>query len=93
MADFKELNDLSPERKMLIVNAQTLVDETRIGIKEKGYLIGLVGKGQLKDDCKVIDRLIKKIRKGKAKDKDFQELELAVVRLKTTSEGILNYKY
>ena len=61
MADFKNLNDLSPEKKILIANGQSLVDKTRVGIKEKGYLIGLVGKGQLRDDCKAVEKLIKKI--------------------------------
>ena len=85
MADFSHLNHLESEVKLLIVNAQELVEKTKIGIKEKGYLIGLVGKGQLKDDCKAVERLIKKITKGKAKEKDFEELKLAVIRLKTTS--------
>ena len=93
MADFSNLNHLSPEVKLMVVNGQTLIEKAKTGIKEKGYLIGLVGKGQLKDDYKAVERLIKKIQKGKAKEKDYQELELAIVRLKTTTDGVLNYKY
>lgn len=93
MADFSSLNHLDADKKLLLVNGQELVDKTKAGIKEKGYLIGLVGKGQLKDDCKAVERLIRKIAKGKAKENDYEALRLAIVRLKTTSEGLFNYKY
>ena len=93
MADFSNLNHLDTEVKLLLVNGQDLVEKTKAGIKEKGYLIGLVGKAQLRDDCKAVERLIKKISKGKAKEKDFEALKLAVIRLKTTSEGLFHYRY
>ena len=93
MADFSNLNHLDTDTKLLLVNGQALVDKTRAGIKEKGYLIGLAGKGQLKDDCKAVERLIKKFEKGKVKEKDAEELKLAIVRLTTTSEGLFQYKY
>ena len=49
----------------------------------------LTCKLQLRDDCAAIEKLIKKIEKGKYKQKDLEGLKLAIIRLQTTSDGIL----
>lgn len=92
MADFGQLNDLSPEIKILIVKGQTLVDKTRTGMKEKSTSLDLTGKMQLKSDCMEVEKLIKKISKGKKKvtPKLQEALRLAILRLETTSDGLLN---
>ena len=92
MADFEKLNSLSPEVKILIVNAQTLVDKTRAAVKEKRTEVDLTGKYQLKDDCKAIEKIIKKFRSGKANEKDVKALELAVVRLQTTAGALVGVR-
>lgn len=92
MSDFENLNHLSPEVKMLIVNAQTLVDRTKEAMKEKRTEIDLTGKFQLKDDCKAIEKIIKKFSAGKAGEKDVQSLELAIIRLKTTAGALAGVK-
>jgi hypothetical protein len=84
-----DLNQLPTEVKILIVNAQTLVDKTKAGVKEKRTEVDLTGKFQLKDDCKAIEKLIKKIQSGKADEKIFRDLNLAVIRLQTTAGALL----
>lgn len=88
MTDFGNLNGLSPELKILMVNAQTQLDQTRSKMKEKGLRLDLAGKMQLRDDCAELERCIKKIAKGKFKDKDAEKLKLAVIRLHAVTEGI-----
>ena len=82
-------NQLPTEVKVLIVNGRTLVDETRKLVKEQGWEVDLTCKLQLRDDCAAIEKLIKKIEKGKYKQKDLEGLKLATIRLQTTSDGIL----
>lgn len=89
MMNFKEMNALSPELKIQIVNAQALIDETRREMKEKSVDIDLTGKLQLRDDCAYLERLIHKFAKGKQSPKLEQELQTAVIRLKTTSYNLL----
>lgn len=89
MMNFKEMNALSPELKIQIVNAQALIDETRREMKEKSVDIDLTGKLQLRDDCAYLERLIHKFAKGKQSSKLEQELQTAVIRLKTTSYNLL----
>ena len=70
MDKVENLNNLSTEVKILIVNAQTLVDKTRVAVKEKRTEVDLTGKFQLKDDCKAIEKIIKKFSSGKFSEKD-----------------------
>ena len=58
-------------------------------VKEQGWEVDLTCKLQLRDDCAAIEKLIKKIEKGKYKQKDLEGLKLAIIRLQTTSDGIL----
>lgn len=86
------LNSLPTEVKIIIVNAQALVDKTKVAMKEKRTEIDLTGKFQLKDDCKAIEKLIKKFASGKSNEKDVKALELAVLRLKTTAGALVGIK-
>ncbi len=88
MNDRENLNGLSAEIKVMMVNGQTLVDGTRKRVKAGG--VDLTGKLQLRDDCAAVEKAIKKLEKGKYKQKDIDELRLAIIRLQTTSEGILH---
>lgn len=81
--------DLPVEIKIMIVNGQTLVDNTRKGVKEKGWDVDLTSKMQLRDDCARVEKLIKVISTGKYKEKDVAALEKAIICLQTTSNGIL----
>lgn len=92
MSSFENLNSLSPEVKILIANAQALVDKTKSAMKEKRTEVDLTGKFQLKDDCKAIEKIIKKFASGKAEDKDVKALELAVIRLQTTAGALVGVK-
>lgn len=82
-------SDLPTEVKILIVNGQILVDETRKGTKEKSWDVDLTSKMQLKDDCARVEKLIKKLNTGNYKEADVKALEKAIICLQTTSNGIL----
>lgn len=92
MNNFKDMNCLPTEVKLLIVNAQTLVDKTKVAVKEKRTEVDMTGKFQLKDDCKAIEKKIKKFKAGKASEEDVKALELAVVRLQTTAGALVGVK-
>ena len=91
VADVEALNSLPAEVKILIVQAQTLVETTREGVKEKGWDLDMTGKMQLKTDCADVENAIHKISK-KFGPKEQKALELAVIRLQTTSQGLLGEK-
>jgi len=92
MSEVNNMNQLPADVKILIVNAQELVDKTKIAMKEKRTEVDLTGKFQLRDDCKAIEKIIKKFSAGKAAEKDVKELELAVIRLKTTAGALVGVK-
>lgn len=92
MSNFDNMNSLPTEVKLLIVNAQTLVDKTKIAMKEKRTEIDLTGKFQLKDDCKAIEKIIKKFSAGKSMEKDIKALEVAMIRLQTTAGALAGVK-
>ena len=91
MADFRNLNDLSPELKILIVNAQTQLESARAETKEKRLNIDLSAKMQLRDECAELERCIRKIEKGIFKDKDVEKLRVATIRLKTVADGVFRH--
>ena len=90
MAEFENLNDLAPELKILLVNAQVTLDDARSKMKEHGLSVDLTSRLQLRDDTKELERCIKKIARGKFKDKDVEKLRLAVIRLNTVVDGVFN---
>ena len=90
MADFKNLNDLAPELKILLVNAQTTLDDARSKMKEQGLRVDLTSRLQLRDDTKELERCIKKIARGKFNDRDVEKLRLAAIRLDTVVDGVFN---
>lgn len=91
MKDFSKLNDLPAEVKLLIVNGQTLVDEVKNKMSDKEYHFDLTGKMQLKNDIKAVERAIKIISKGKINNENIKSLETAIVRLRTSIDGIVNF--
>lgn len=107
MADFETLNDLPAEVKVLIVQGQTLVDETRKKVKERGWEVDMTGKMQLKTDCADVEKAIAKLSQSNGKGgglgrifrpqkeqkisaKDIERLRIAIIRLQTSSDGLLN---
>lgn len=86
------MNDLSPEVKIMIVNGQALVDKCREHAKEKRLDLDMTCRFQIRDDCKAVENNIKMLCKGKKADKYIKELELSIIRLKTTAEMLLDLK-
>lgn len=91
MKDFSNMNHLSPELKVLVVNGQALVDEAKAKSKEKFHDFDLTAKMQLRDDCKSVEKKIKAISKGKVTSDTAKELELATIRLQTTLQGLIKF--
>lgn len=89
MAEYKEANELSTELKILIIQGQNLVDQTRKTVKERGLSTDMTCRMQLRTDCNDVEKYIKKITSGKSKPKDEEKLRFSILRLQTTSEGIL----
>ena len=92
MSNLGNMNQLPADVKILIVNAQSLVDRTKTAVKEKRTEVDMTGKFQLKDDCKAIEKIIKIFSAGKANEKDIEALKLAVVRLQTTAGALVGVK-
>ena len=89
--DFSNLNHLPAETKMLIVNGQSLVEKAKEMLKNREYRFDLTSKLQMKSDCKDVEKYIKLIANGKLNDKNKKALELAVIRLQTTIDGLIKF--
>ncbi len=93
MNDFSVGNELPTEVKQMIVNGQSLIDEVRERIKDYSLDLDLTSKAYLKNECKAIEKQIRKIvrSKGKLKEKDIQLLENQLIRLRTALDGIVGF--
>ena len=89
--DFSNLNHLPAEIKMLIVNGQSLVENAKEMLRNREYRFDLTSKLQIKSDCKDVEKYIKLIANGKLNDKNQKALELAIVRLQTTIDGLIKF--
>ena len=91
MMDFSNLNNLTPEQKIVVANAQALFEETNEIIKSRKYLLDITSLWQLKADCREIQMLIKMILSKKKIEKNVGLLENATVRLRTNLNGIISF--
>ena len=91
MNDFSNLNQLPSEIKQLIVTGQTLVNDVKDKMKDRSYSFDLTSKMQLKSDCKEVEKYLKFISKGKTKEKYVKQLDVSIVRLRTTFEGLIEF--
>lgn len=89
--DFSNLNDLPVEWKLLVVNGQALVDKTQEKIKDRDLNMDMTSKALLKSYCKEIEKYIKQISKGKLDEKVKTKLELAITKLETNLNGIVQF--
>ena len=91
MMDFSNLNNLTPDQKVVVANAQALFEETNEMIKSRKYLLDITSLWQLKADCREIQMLIKMILSKKKIEKNVGLLENATVRLRTNLNGIISF--
>lgn len=89
--DFSGLNHLPAEVKQLVVQGQTLVNETKRVLADKNYFFDMTSKNQLKTDCKRVEKLIRCLFDGKSDEKTLKELNHAVICLQTTLEGVVQF--
>ena len=87
--DLSGLNFLTPEEKILVVRAHTLMAEAKEKMKRKGLDVSLPYKMQLKSDFGEIERLIKKFKPNRSNDKQKKKLEFLLVKLETEVCNIL----
>lgn len=91
MYDFSHLNNLPAEDKLLLVNAETLLEETKTLISSHKYPLDMTSLWQLKSDCREVQMLLKMIQKGKKVEKNLKTLSTSIVRLRTNLTGIINF--
>lgn len=91
MSDFSNLNNLPTEDKILLANAQSLLDETKEMISSHKYPLDMTSLWQLKGDCREVQMLIKMIQKNKKIEKNLKLLSISLVRLRTNLTGIVNF--
>ncbi len=91
MSDFSNLNNLPTEDKILLANAQSLLDETKEMISSHKYPLDMTSLWQLKGDCREVQMLIKMIQKNKKIEKNLKLLSTSLVRLRTNLTGIINF--
>ena len=91
MSDFSNLNNLPTEDKILLANAQSLLDETKEMISSHKYPLDMTSLWQLKGDCREEQMLIKMIQKNKKIEKNLKLLSTSLVRLRTNLTGIVNF--
>lgn len=91
MTDFSNLNELPTEIKLLIVKAQTLLNDTKEKMSDRNYPFDLTSKWQLKSDCKHLEKCIQKIVNGNSSDKQVKDLENSIIRLETLLNGLINF--
>ena len=75
-----------------ILKGKALVAEVRQRAEEKRLELDMTCRMQLRDDCKAVEKCIQQIDAGKHVEKNNEELELAIIRLKTTAEALLDIK-
>lgn len=95
MKDFSNLNHLSPEIKVLIVNAQVIVNETKEAMQGRKYDFDLTSKRELISNIRNVERCMKSVLKGASKgkisDKKVKQLDHAIVYLRTILNGLVCY--
>ena len=91
MKDFSNINHLPVDTKILIANGQALVEEAREKIQDRNSGFDLTSKLQLKADCKEVDKYIRQISSGKVSEKNAKSLELSIIRLQTTLNGLIQF--
>jgi len=91
MYDFSHLNNLPAEDKLLLVNAEALLEETKSMISSHKYPLDMTSLWQLKADCREVQMLLKMIQKGKKVEKNLITLSTSIVRLRTNLTGIISF--
>lgn len=88
---FHKTNTVSSDMQDLMEKGQALVDEVKNKTKNGNCHIDMTSKLLLQEQCKAVEKYIKLIRNGKAKEKDVKQLEVLMVRLQTSLDGITDF--
>ena len=86
--DLSGLNGLTPEEKILIVRAYTMIAEAKEKLRRRGTDISLPYRIQLKSDFGEIHRLTKKFRPGRDNTKHRKKMDFLLTRMKTEMDHI-----
>ena len=91
MKDFSNLNDLPAEVKLLIVNGQTLIEQTKKTLEDRNLGLDLTSKRELKADYKQVEKYITLISNGKFNEKNVKGLENSITKLQTILTGLVSF--
>ena len=91
MKNFSNLNDLPAEVKMLIVNGQTLIEQTKKTLEDYSLDFDLTSKRELKADYKKKKKYITLISNGKSTEKNIKGLEKSITKLQTILTGLVSF--
>ena len=91
MKDFSSLNDLPAEVKLLIVNGQTLIEQTKKTLEDRNLGLDLTSKRELKSDYKQVEKYITLISNGKVTEKNVKGLENSITKLQTILIGLVSF--
>ena len=91
MKNFSNLNDLPAEVKMLIVNGQTLIEQTKKSLEDYSLDFDLTSKRELKADYKQVEKYITLISNGKSTEKNIKGLEKSITKLQKILTGLVSF--
>lgn len=84
---------MTDELKKITELSSRLVAETEERMRAGGTRNVLTFKMQLHDDCRTMKALLEKINTGRITEKTVRELYNAYIRLKVSSESIMNWTF
>ena len=67
------------------------MDEVKEALQSRKIYFDMTSKMQLKSDCKNVEKYIKLIAKGKVNEKNVKQLELSIICLRTSYDGVVQF--
>ena len=80
---------LPTDVKVTVINSWKLMDDTKNGMRDAGGGLDMTCRFQLRSDITQLEKALKKADSPKAGPADFEKLQHAYLRLKTSYEHIL----
>lgn len=91
MKDLSNINNLSTEVKVAIVQGQATIEKAQKVMEKYKYDFDLTSKRELKTDIKHIEKYMLLIENGKVTEKNIKELEKSITKLNTVVDGLVHF--
>ena len=85
------LDNVSDDTKILIIDAERLMEEVKECMAERNCPFDLTAKLQLKSNFKEIEKNIDLLCCGNDNEKNREKLDGAILRLRTVYEGLMQF--